>query len=85
MLSHRQCNLDTMKTFAIVYRNTLEEDKAKWDIYSGYTLFSDALHDVLTVYQFRGVLPDYGWWIYEVEEDGTMVKLGHDGNPTVDA
>lgn len=85
MLSQRQCNLDTMKTFAIVYRSTLEEDKAKWDIYSGYTLFSDALNDVMSVYQFRGMLPDYAWWIYEVKEDGTMVKLGHDGNPIVDA
>jgi hypothetical protein len=74
-----------MKTFAIVYRGMLEKDKTKWDIYSGYTLFSDALHDVMTVYQYKGMLLEHGWWIYEVQEDGTMIKLGHDGNPIVDA
>ncbi|MEI6271528.1 MAG: hypothetical protein WCP38_04120 [Chloroflexota bacterium] len=35
----------------------------------------------MTVYQFRGNLIDHGWFVYGVEEDGTMVQLDHDGNP----
>ena len=71
----------TMKSYCIVYRGVYEDDQTKWEIYPGYVFFADALHDMTTSYQFKGMLFDHGWWIYGVQEDGKMIKLNHDGTP----
>lgn len=68
-----------MPSFNIVYRNIYDPDETKWLIYSGYKTFLDAYEDVVSYYQFKGMLVDHGWFVYEVQEDGTKVKLNHDG------
>ena len=70
-----------MKSFSVVYRDMYDEDRTKWQIYPGYVLFADALHDMMTIYHFKGMLVNHGWWIYGVQDDDTMIKLDHDGTP----
>jgi len=70
-----------MSPFCIAYHGIHELDETKWLIYSGYNTFADAYEDVVSYYQFKGMLVDHGWFIYKVEEDGTKVKLNHDGTP----
>jgi hypothetical protein len=72
---------DKMKSFCIAYHEVDEKDETKWVIHPGYTTFNHACHDVMTYYQFKGMLPNYAWFIYEVQEDNTKVKLNHDGTP----
>ena len=70
-----------MKSFWIAYHEVDEKDETKWVVYDGYTTFKDAWHDVMTYYQFKGMLPNYAWFIYGVQEDKTKVRLNHDGTP----
>jgi len=70
-----------MKSFWIAYHEVDEKNETKWVIYDGYTTFEDALHDVTTVYQFKGMLVNHAWFIYGVQEDKTKVRLNHDGTP----
>ena len=68
-----------MSSFCIVYRAVYEPDETKWQVYPGYKTFADAYEDVVSYYQFKGMLVDYAWFVYEVQEDGTKVRLNHDG------
>ena len=70
-----------MSSFCIVYRAVYEPDESKWQIYPDYKTFADAYEDVVSYYQFKGMQPDYGWWICKLQEDGKMIKLNHDGTP----
>ena len=72
---------DKMKPFLIVYRNMYEQDQTKWKVHADYELFSQALDVMMRYYQFKGMQPDYGWWICKIGEDGKMIKLNHDGTP----
>lgn len=74
--------MQSFVSFCVVYRQLNEEDEKKWaTLYEGYTTFAEALRDVLTVYQYRGMLVDCGWFIYGVQANGTKVKLDEDGTP----
>ena len=73
--------MQPFESFCTVYREVEEMDQTKWTIYGGYKTFAEVLHDVLTVYQFRGMLVNYGWFIYGIQSDGTKVKLNQDGIP----
>ena len=68
-----------MCSFCIVYRAVYEPDESKWQIYPDYKTFADAYEDVVSYYQFKGMLVDHAWFVYEVQEDGTKVRLNHDG------
>jgi len=68
-----------MSSFCIVYRAVYEPDETKWQIYPDYKTYADAYEDVISYYQFKGMLVDHAWFIYEVQEDGKKVKLNHDG------
>ncbi len=68
-----------MSSFCLVYRAVYESDETKWQVYSGYKTFADAYEDVVSYYQFKGMLVDHAWFVYEVQEDGTKVRLNHDG------
>ena len=70
-----------MKHYSVVYRHIAEKDQTKWEVRGEFPSFERTKQLVMTVYQFRGNLIDHGWFVYGVEEDGTMVQLDHDGNP----
>jgi hypothetical protein len=76
-----QYAMQPFESFSAVYRAMYEMDQTKWTVYGGYKTFAEVLHDVLTIYQFKGMLVEYGWFIYGVQSDGTMVKLNEDGIP----
>lgn len=73
--------MQPFESFSAVYRAMYEMDQTRWTVHGGYKTFAEVLHDVLTIYQFKGMLVDYGWFIYGVQSDGTMVKLNEDGIP----
>ena len=73
--------MQPFESFSAVYRAMYEMDQTKWTVYGGYKTFAEVLDSVLTIYQFKGMLVDYGWFIYGVQSDGTMVKLNEDGIP----
>ena len=70
-----------MESFCIVYLNMYEQDQSKWKVHADYDLFEQAYDAMLSYYQFKGMQPDYGWWICKRQEDGKLTKLKHDGTP----
>ena len=66
-------------SFCTVYRHIHEMDKTKWEIYGGYMTFESVLSDVMSYYQFQGLIVEHGWFIYGIQSNGTMVQLDQDG------
>lgn len=65
------------ESYCAVYRSLFDTNEDKWIIHEGYKTFEEVYEAVISTYQFKGFLLDWGWFIYKVDKDGRKIKLDY--------
>jgi hypothetical protein len=71
---------ENKESYCAVYRNVFDDtNEDKWIIHGGYKSFEKVHEAVISTYQFKGFLVDWGWFIYKVLNNGRKIKLDLEG------